>query len=44
MYPMRNMHTNIVCRGLHELRKEMRARKFKAVYKNDRWQLEEDKK
>jgi hypothetical protein len=42
MYHIRNARR--LCRGLHKLRKEMKAREYKAVYKNDWWQLEEVRK
>jgi hypothetical protein len=42
MYHMRNARR--LCRGLHELKKEMMAREYKVVYKNSWWQLEEERK
>lgn len=40
MVPMRNRHTELVCRGLHELKETMRAKKHKAIYKGGQWKLE----
>lgn len=41
MYPMRNRHTGLVSRGLHELKVKLRRKQYKAVYKNGWWSMEE---
>ena len=43
MYPMRNRHTGLVCRGLHKLKRELRIKQYRAVYKNGWWSMEEVK-
>jgi hypothetical protein len=40
MFPMRNRHSGLVSMGLHKLKEEMRAEKYKPVYKNGWWMLE----
>ena len=41
MCPMRNRHTGLVCRGLHKLKKELRRKQYRAVYKKGWWSMEE---
>ena len=43
MYPMKNRHTGLVCRGLHKLKEELHRKQYKAVCKNGWYSIEEVK-
>ena len=43
MTAMRNRHSGLVSRGLHKLKEELRRKRYKVVYKNNWWSMEEVK-